>query len=285
MEKLQHSKGFTLIELIAVMIVIVILAWALIPRIGNMRYQAKKAYDEQTVIEMGNALERSITDGSLTTNTAPVALSVINYSNSPVSQVPYLSQPINNATVTMTNWPNYTITLTNTDGSLYTYTGTGIPENNTNNLVAGTSGSADVSGGGTSGTGGGSGGSSGSAGVGGSGGSSGPTEPDIYGLASTIARALDSANNSIAWGGYPDYWGDPTAPAYQLTDWSTAAVLSWIAANANPSYVTVPTLPDGITMADITIVPNLAAPDVTVIVTWPVNGDTQQRSMSNFGSD
>jgi prepilin-type N-terminal cleavage/methylation domain-containing protein/uncharacterized repeat protein (TIGR02543 family) len=169
----MQRKAFTLIELIAVMVVIVLLAYALIPRIGNMRAQAIRAYDEQTAITLANAIETTLTDGTLKTNNAPYEWSIVNYSNSPVSQMPYIQSPVLNSAIAMnlTNWPGYLITITNHDGSLYYYTGTGIPENGSTNLVAGSSGTGGSSGGaGIGGTAGAGGGASGSGGSGGSGG-------------------------------------------------------------------------------------------------------------------
>ena len=209
----MHRKAFTLIELIAVMVVIVILAYALIPRIGNMRAQAIRTYDEQTAITIGGAIETAITAGALTADTAPYVYPIVTTSNSPISQMPYLQNPITNISIVMpgTNWPSYTITITNHDGSTYVYTGSGIPETNTN-LVAGVGGSA-----GAGGSGGGAGGAGGS---GGSGGSSGNLENQIQNVCSFAGQWIhDNVLTATTW--YPDSLTpggapDPTTLGLQL---------------------------------------------------------------------
>ena len=202
--RLSRSRGFSLIELIAVLVVIVILAWVVIPRIGNMRAQAIRAYDEQTAIVLANAIEVTLTDGSLTTNTAPHEWGIVNYSNSPVSQMHYIASPVLNSAIAMnmTNWPGYLITITNTDGSLYYYTGHGIPENGSTNLVArGTGGS-----GGVAGIGGLAGGASGSGGVGGSGGSGGSSGPP--GMVAPVLSGYAPDQLTWTYNGsvQPGYW-------------------------------------------------------------------------------
>lgn len=128
--------GFTLVEIIAIVIVIIVLAAIALPRIGNMSLLASRAAEDATRATVAGALERAVTDGTLTPANASNALMVITYSNSPLTRVPYLTQPTTNVLVTPTNWPGFVVTIV-----------TNLPVNNGNNGGGNTNGPGGGSGG------------------------------------------------------------------------------------------------------------------------------------------
>lgn len=58
------KKGFTLVELIAVVAVILILVAIVVPRIGDLRAQAKEATEKANAQNIQNAFERAKVSGA-----------------------------------------------------------------------------------------------------------------------------------------------------------------------------------------------------------------------------
>lgn len=109
---MKQFRGFTLVEIIAIIIVIIILAAAALPRIGNMREKATNAANADSIANVSGALERAVTEGTLTSNNAANAYNVLCYTNS-INHVPYLASAPSNIFILAGNWPQFTVMITN----------------------------------------------------------------------------------------------------------------------------------------------------------------------------
>ena len=107
----KKKKGFTLVELIAVIVVIVILAAIALPRIGDMQSAAGDAQSKASQATLTEAVERAIVEGQLSSGNFSSVTSVLTQ-NSPVTLVPYaLSSDLNGASITVGTYPAFTVTV------------------------------------------------------------------------------------------------------------------------------------------------------------------------------
>ena len=102
------NKGFTLIELIAVIVVIVILAAIALPRVGDMRSAALASKKAANISVVKTAIERAITEGELTSGTP--TKSWLTSHVSALTGVPYIVSDADLSDVTIGGtYPNYTV--------------------------------------------------------------------------------------------------------------------------------------------------------------------------------
>ena len=106
----MKNKGFTLIELIAVIVVIIILAAIALPRIGDMRSKALQAQESATAATVSMALERAITEGSIVTGMSASAAQAQLGLSSPLTGVPYVSTTLGYTVGGA--FPGYSVTVT-----------------------------------------------------------------------------------------------------------------------------------------------------------------------------
>lgn len=105
------NKGFTLIELIAVIVVIVILAAIALPRVGDMRSAALASKKAANISVVKTAIERAITEGELTSgNTASLSKGWLTSHTSTLTGVPYIVSDADLSDVTIAGtYPDYTV--------------------------------------------------------------------------------------------------------------------------------------------------------------------------------
>ena len=92
---LKKAKGFTLVELIAVVSVILILVAIVVPRIGDLRGQASNARAQSNAKIVQGAIERAAVEGALTAANATDQASVytvLTTATNGMSGAPYLSR-------------------------------------------------------------------------------------------------------------------------------------------------------------------------------------------------
>jgi prepilin-type N-terminal cleavage/methylation domain-containing protein len=91
----KKAKGFTLVELIAVVSVILILVAIVVPRIGDLRGQASNARAQSNAKIVQGAIERAAVEGALTAANATDQASVytvLTTATNGMSGAPYLSE-------------------------------------------------------------------------------------------------------------------------------------------------------------------------------------------------
>ena len=96
----KKAKGFTLVELIAVVSVILILVAIVVPRIGDLRGKAADARSQSNVKIVQSAIERAAVEGALTAANATdqaAIYSVLTTATNGMSGAPYLSEMPNPA--------------------------------------------------------------------------------------------------------------------------------------------------------------------------------------------
>jgi prepilin-type N-terminal cleavage/methylation domain-containing protein len=108
----RKAKGFTLVELIAVVSVILILVAIVVPRIGDLRGQATNARAQSNAKIVQSAIERAAVEGALTaanaTDQASV-YSVLTTATNGMSGAPYLSEMPNPTPSISGSFPNFTV--------------------------------------------------------------------------------------------------------------------------------------------------------------------------------
>ena len=109
---LKKAKGFTLIELIAVVSVILILVAIVVPRIGDLRGQATNARALSNAKIVQGAIERAAVEGALTAANATDQASVytvLTTATNGMSGAPYLSEVPNPTPSISGSFPNFTV--------------------------------------------------------------------------------------------------------------------------------------------------------------------------------
>jgi prepilin-type N-terminal cleavage/methylation domain-containing protein len=110
---LKKAKGFTLVELIAVVSVILILVAIVVPRIGDLRGQASNARAQSNAKIVQSAIERAAVEGALTSANATdqaSVYSVLTTATNGMSGAPYLSEVPNPTPTISGSFPNFTVT-------------------------------------------------------------------------------------------------------------------------------------------------------------------------------
>lgn len=110
--KNRKAKGFTLVELIAVVSVILILVAIVVPRIGDLRGKAADARSQSNVKIVQSAVERAAVEGALTAANATdqaAIYSVLTTATNGMSSAPYLSEIPNPAPTISGTFPNFTV--------------------------------------------------------------------------------------------------------------------------------------------------------------------------------
>ena len=111
-KKTKGSKGFTLVELIAVVSVILILVAIVVPRIGDLRGKAADARSQSNVKIVQGAIERAAVEGALTAANATdqaAIYSVLTTATNGMSGAPYLSEMPNPAPTISGAFPNLNV--------------------------------------------------------------------------------------------------------------------------------------------------------------------------------
>jgi prepilin-type N-terminal cleavage/methylation domain-containing protein len=108
----KKAKGFTLVELIAVVSVILILVAIVVPRIGDLRGKAADARAQSNVKIVQSAIERAAVEGALTAanSTDQAAIySVLTTATNGMSGAPYLSEMPSPAPTIGGTFPNLNV--------------------------------------------------------------------------------------------------------------------------------------------------------------------------------
>ncbi len=108
----KKTKGFTLVELIAVVSVILILVAIVVPRIGDLRGKAADARSQSNVKIVQGAIERAAVEGALTAANATdqsAIYSVLTTATNGMSGAPYLSEIPNPAPTISGTFPNLNV--------------------------------------------------------------------------------------------------------------------------------------------------------------------------------
>lgn len=110
--KNKKAKGFTLVELIAVVSVILILVAIVVPRIGDLRGKAADARAQSNVKIVQSAVERAAVEGALTAANATdqaAIYAVLTTATNGMSGAPYLSEMPNPAPTISGTFPNLNV--------------------------------------------------------------------------------------------------------------------------------------------------------------------------------
>lgn len=108
----RKAKGFTLVELIAVVSVILILVAIVVPRIGDLRGKAADARTQSNVKIVQGAIERAAVEGALTAANATdqaAIYSVLTTATNGMSGAPYLSEMPSPAPTISGAFPNLNV--------------------------------------------------------------------------------------------------------------------------------------------------------------------------------